>query len=274
MDFSSSTAITIRNYNHAKIHTFIAPYKFAANATHIIESENRLVLVDTQFIKPMSQAFKNYAINLDKPIERIFISHAHPDHYFGLSGIFSDIPAYSLTGIIDGIAHSGPQMVRNQKPAFGDLIPDEVTVPSFEVEIGREVIDGITYEYSSIEHAESELQLIIKLPELCTVVAQDVIYSGMHLWLGLGQFQQWKKALQQLIDNESYDYFLAGHGVPCLKEELVQNQAYLEVAQGLFEQGLSAMDFKQKLLQRFPHRASVSMFDLYLGFLFAGDPSH
>src|ERR1019366_3478040 len=69
-----------------RIHTFVSSFAYSniANATHIIETKNQLVLVDGQFLVPYARAFRDYADSLGKPIERLYLSHRHPDHWFGL----------------------------------------------------------------------------------------------------------------------------------------------------------------------------------------------
>ncbi len=275
MDTINTTTLVIKDFQGAKIHTFVSPYAYAANATHIIETANELVIVDTQFINPLAHGFRAYVDSLGKPVNRVFISHGHPDHYFGLAAAFSDCKAYSLEDINWIIGEWGPQMIKNQKPTFGDMIPDEVVVPQYTVVPNTsEIIDGLTYQYEVVEGAESEAQLLIKLPELGTIIAQDLVYSGVHLWLGMGWFENWAAELQKLANLENFDYILAGHGLPCTKDEIQNNINYIQTAQQLFEAGLGKDDFKAKLLAVYPHRESPMMFDLYLGFLFGEMGSH
>jgi len=216
MSKENSTSIHIKDFQGVKIHSFVAPYEYAANATHIIETANELVIVDGQFITPLAQAFRGYVDSLKKPINRIFISHGHPDHYFGFASAFADQKGYSLEAVNKIIAEWGPQMITNQKPTFGDMIPDQVLVPQHIVKAGTsEIIDGLNYEFEAVEGAENEIQLLIKLPEIGVVIAQDLVYSGVHLWLGMGWFDIWMNELQKVADLEGYNYILPGHGLPC-----------------------------------------------------------
>lgn len=275
MTKENATSIHIKDFQGVKIHSFVAPYEYAANATHIIETANELVIVDGQFITPLAQAFRAYIDSLNKPINRVFISHGHPDHYFGYASAFADQKGYSLEEVNKIIAEWGPQMITNQKPTFGDMIPDQVLVPQHIVKAGTsEKIDGLTYEFEAVEGAENEIQLLIKLPEIGVVIAQDLVYSGVHLWLGMGSFDNWMKELQKIADLEGYNYILPGHGLPCVKDEVVNNIQYLKTAKAIHGKGLSAEDFKKELLAAYPHRESVMMFDLYLGFLFGQMGSH
>lgn len=275
MNTDNLTTVIVKDFNGVKVHSFLAPYESAANATHIIETGNKLVLIDTQFLTPLASAFKEYVLSLDKPIDRIFISHGHPDHYFGLASVFSEYPAYTLQGIDDIIEKWGPQMIKNQKPMFGDLIPNEVVIPKHTVAPNsEEVIDGLLYKYEAIEGAESEAQLLIKLPQLGVIIAQDLVYSGVHLWLGMGWFDKWISELEKLLKEEGYLYILAGHGLPCGKDEVMNCIYYLKVARELFAKKPSAEVFKSQLLAKYPYRQCPMMFDLYLGFLFGQMSSH
>jgi len=58
-----------------RIHTFVSSFAYGniANATHIIETKNQLVLVDGQFLVPYARAFRSYADSLGKPIERLYL---------------------------------------------------------------------------------------------------------------------------------------------------------------------------------------------------------
>jgi len=269
MTTQNSTSIIIKDFNGVRVHTFLAPYEAAANATHIIETENKLVLIDTHFLTPLAQAFKGYALSLNKPIDRIFISHRHPDHYFGLASAFREYPAYTLQGIDKVIAEWGPQMINNQKPKFGDLIPNEVVVPKHTLLPNTgEVIDGLMYNYEQVEGAESEAQLLIKLPQIGVIVAQDLVYSGVHLWLGMGWFDKWITELQNILKADGFSYVLAGHGLPCGKEEVKNCISYLKVAKAFFVGNPTAEEFKAQLIANFPYRESTMMFDMYLRFLF------
>lgn len=271
----AGATVVVKELGAVKVHTFIAPQELAANATHIIEGASALVIIDTQFVRPMAQAFRLYADGLGKPIARVFISHAHPDHYFGLPMAFAREPSCTIAPVQAMIAQWGPQMIKNQKPTFGGWIPDEVLVPSLCVEAGgAEVIDGVRYEYDVITGAESEAQLNIRLPELGVHCVQDLVYSGVHLWLGMGWFGAWREALSAVLARPGYDYILAGHGAPCGLDEVAQQLVYLERAEQLFATGGGPEALRAGLTQAFPQRGAPMMFDLYLGFLFGQMSSH
>src|SRR5271156_1651863 len=103
--------IMVKRAGDVRIHTFVSAFTDdnIANATHIIESKNRLVLVDGQFLAHYALEFRKYADDLaetsGKRIERLYLSHSHPDHWFGLGTAFSDskIAIYALPETINFI---------------------------------------------------------------------------------------------------------------------------------------------------------------------------
>ncbi len=51
--------------------------------SYIIELSSKLIIFDTQFSLLSAKEILNYAKYLNKPINRVIISHAHPDHFSG-----------------------------------------------------------------------------------------------------------------------------------------------------------------------------------------------
>src|SRR5262249_13369968 len=153
-----------------------------ANATHIIETKNQLVLVDGQFLVPYAKAFREYADSLGKPIERLYLSHRHPDHWFGTGAAFSDVTIYALPETMSFIQEDG-QASLSAHWKRGGLAPDRIVVPEKAASPGEEIIDGVRYVFDRVTDAEIDFDLTIRLPDLGVYFAQDLIYSGTHLYL-------------------------------------------------------------------------------------------
>lgn len=252
-----------------RIHTFIASFEETniANATHIVETKNQLVLVDAQFLAPYAKAFRQYADSLGKPIDRLYLSHRHPDHWFGVGAAFADVPVYALPETMSFIAQHG-QDSRSDHWKLGDLVPDRVVVPEHAVTAGEEKIDGVRYVFDRVTDTEIDFNLAIGLPEVGVYFAQDLIYSGTHLYL-TKQMGRWIGVLQDLLLSD-YELFLPGHGLPADKNEVARNIEYLSAARDAIGNGLSGEAFRQFLLQRYPERRCPGIFDIYLPRLFGG----
>jgi glyoxylase-like metal-dependent hydrolase (beta-lactamase superfamily II) len=252
-----------------RIHTFISSYASnnIANATHIIESSSTLVLVDGQFLVPYAQQFRDYADSLGKPIDRLYLSHRHPDHWFGLGTAFTDIPIYALAETIEFLKDHGEDS-RKDHWKLGDLAPDRIVVPDKVASPGEEVIDGVTYVCSKVTDTEIDFLLTITLPELKVYITQDLVYSGTHLYL-TKDMDHWAQVLEETLLSD-YDLFMPGHGLPADKNEVARNIEYLSAARQAIGNGLTTDAFKEFMLQRYPDRKCPGIFDIYMPRLFEG----
>jgi glyoxylase-like metal-dependent hydrolase (beta-lactamase superfamily II) len=262
--------IIVKRAGDVRIHTFISSFADdnIANATHIIESKHALVLVDGQFLVPYATQFRDYADSLGKPIERLYLSHRHPDHWFGLGAAFDDVPIYALADTTAFIKGDGEASRKDHLPKLGNLVPDKIVVPDNIVRSGTAAIDDVTYVFREIVNTEIDFLLTIQLPELGVYITQDLIYSGTHLYL-TKDMPHWLQILGELLVSDC-DLFLPGHGLPADKNEIARNIEYLSTANQQFSNGLKNDAFKAFLLQRYPERKCPGIFDIYLPRLFDG----
>jgi glyoxylase-like metal-dependent hydrolase (beta-lactamase superfamily II) len=257
---------TVYESDDVKVHTFISGEAFLANATHVIESANSLVVVDGQFIVPYAMMFRGFVDSLGKPIERVYLSHGHVDHFFGLGAAFADCNLYALPEVIGFLQAAGEQIRASLAQVYGPMVTESLAIPSNPVSAGREVIDGVTYEFVINTDAETDIQLAIKLPDQGIYITQDLLYSGQHMYI-TPNFDHWISILEGLESSE-YETFLPGHGVPADKAEVRSNINYLQFAKGAFAEADGPEAFKAALLEEFPDLAGAAIFDIYLPHLY------
>lgn len=256
----------VKETDDVKIHTFISGEAFLANATHVIESPNAVVVVDGQFIVPYAKMFRGYVDSLGKPIERVYLSHAHVDHYFGLGAAFDDVEIYALPEVIAFLEMAGEPTRAALAEVYGPMVTESIVIPENAVSAGSVTVDGVTYEHVINADAEADIQLALKLPDQGVYITQDLIYSGQHLYITTN-FDHWISILRGLESSE-YETFLAGHGVPTGKDEIRNNIRYLEFAKEAFADADGAEEFKEALLAEFPERTGEAIFDIYLPHLY------
>jgi glyoxylase-like metal-dependent hydrolase (beta-lactamase superfamily II) len=267
---SDPIKIIVKQAGDVRIHTFISSFACdnIANATHIIESKKMLVLVDGQFLVPYARQFRDYANSLGKPIKRLYLSHRHPDHWFGLGTAFGDIAIYALPETISFIQENGEASRKDHLPILGNLAPDRIVVPQKAAGPGEETIDGVKYVFGRVTDTEIDFLLTIRLPDIGVYIAQDLIYSGTHLYLTTC-IEHWIRVLEEMLISD-YELFLPGHGLPADKNEVARNIEYLAAAKQAIDNGLTNEPFKDFMLQRYPERKCPGIFDIYLPRLFGG----
>lgn len=233
------------------IHTYMAAEESSLVTSHVIETENKLVVVDVQFMRPYAQELKSYIEQLGKAIERIIITHAHPDHWFGLE-YFQDVPVFATQETADWIAKRGDFYIRIRRQQYGERITESKIVPVHRITEGREVIDGLTYEFENITDAEHEDQLIIKLSELRTIIVQDIVSNRAHAFVAGGRLNDWIKALEYLQTLQDYDVVLAGHGAPADRSVYGEMAQYLQHAKSVLATSDNAGQIERGLIDKYP----------------------
>ncbi len=242
--------MTVIPLENLRIHTYEAPETAVYVNSHIIETEKRLVVVDTQLLRPHAEEFRRYAESLDKPIDRVIITHSHPDHWFGCE-YFRDAPIHALAEVADGIVGGGEAMIQAYAPIFGDAITGTVTAPEHIIRPGTETIDGVTFAYEKAEGAEAGVNLVIEFPESRVLLAQDLVYNRVHVFLQQKEMGPWLAHLGRYMEKE-YDYVLPGHGLPSNKQALADMVGYLEAAGSALAASSDVPTLKQHLVGQYP----------------------
>ncbi|MBO0662111.1 MBL fold metallo-hydrolase [Jiella flava] len=257
----------VRRVGDIRLHTFISAFTQGniANATHIVESENALVLVDGQFLAPYARQFRQYADRLGKPIDRIYLSHRHPDHWFGLASAFRDVPIYALQETIDFLTADGSTSLQDHW-TMGTLAPDDIIIPQHVANAGDVDIDGVRYVLHKVTNTEIDFLLTLALPDYLVYIAQDLIYSGNHLYL-TKYMNNWIGVLQDILHSD-YEIFLPGHGFPTDKNGVADNIQYITVAMEAVGRGFSNEEFKKFMIGQFPEKKCPSIFNIYIPRLF------
>jgi glyoxylase-like metal-dependent hydrolase (beta-lactamase superfamily II) len=258
----------VKQVGNVKVHTFISPDMFLANATHVIEGPNELVLVDGQFVVPYAMQFRGFADSLGKPINRVYLSHDHVDHFFGIGAAFDDVDVYALPETIDILERTGESLRQARAAEYGPMVADKVVIPGHEAKPGKEVIDGVTYEVIKYTNAETDFALGLRLPELGISITQDLLYSGKHLYF-TKHADHWISLLEGFRASE-YETFLPGHGSPADKNEIARNIDYLKTAKKAFADAKGdAEAYKASLLKTYPDLPGAVVIDFYTHYLFS-----
>ncbi|MDX2139446.1 MAG: MBL fold metallo-hydrolase [Chloroflexota bacterium] len=235
-----------------RIHTYTAPPASFLVTSHIIETPNTLVIVDAQFLQTAARDVLAYAESLGKPIDRVILSHAHPDHWSG-GNIFADVPFVSTAAIAQGVqADIDGGGVAQRAGLVGESeVPAEPRVPEAGIEAGALTIDGVNFDIQIYDNVEAPQQLVVRLPDHGVVVAQDLVYTNAHFFPGIDR-ANWISILEGLRAAGDFDTLLAGHGMPTSPGELTQAIRYLTVAEAAAASATSADEVIAALTTEYP----------------------
>lgn len=253
------------------IHCCASPDDGERVNAQIVETANKLVIVDTMLMRPYARELRRYADSIGKPIDRVYITHAHPDHWFGME-FFQDVNNVSLPETVEEIKMMAQLEIDFHRSQHGDLITDQMYLPKPDAAEGNVAIDGVVFRLHKIEAAEDLFMMAIDLPEEKILLAQDLIYNKVHLFVGQRSmdgtmcFDGWISALEK-FKTQGYEVVLPGHGIPTDASIFAENIHNLEVMKGIVASS-TGENFVQNALAAFPGYGLRSMIEMSAFFLF------
>lgn len=262
--------VVVTQAGAVNFHTFLASNASFLVTSHVIETETRLVIIDTQFTQTFAREFRAYVDSLGKPIDRVILSHQHPDHLFGANN-FTDAPFITTPGILAGVeTTTNAGFIEFVKTIIGaDEVPAELHFPEAALELGEQTVDGVVMDISIVTNTESPEEIVVRLPEVRTLIVQDLLFNNTHYYPA-GDFANWIATLTDLRAlAPDYDTVLVGHGMPTTIGEIDQAIEYLNLLVTTIEEAETADDAAAVLIERYPTYAGQEILFLLLPGLFA-----
>jgi hypothetical protein len=108
---------------------------------------------------------------------------------------------------------------------------------------------------------------MIGLPDARVLLAQDVAYNGVHLFIGEHAFDAWESAIATL-EARPYDVILPGHGLPGDRAIYDANRDYLAAARTALAGATGPEDLSRRLDAAFPAYGGMAMQGLQNYYLF------
>ena len=156
-----------------------------ANFT-IVMGKTDAVLIDAPFTKADAHRLVAEILETGKQLKTVYITHDHPDHFFSVDVIaeaFPDADIVTAPTIVDDIWRSIPLKMKRWGPVLGangpkhPIAPRALETPYIELEGQKlEVIGPMQGDHL---HASA-----IYIPSLRALIAGDLVFNKIHLWLG------------------------------------------------------------------------------------------
>jgi glyoxylase-like metal-dependent hydrolase (beta-lactamase superfamily II) len=257
--------ITLSQPGNVRVHTYTAPDDGWCVNTHIVELATQLIVVDAQYTLPYAREAVTYAQTLNKPISRLYVTHYHPDHLLG--AVEFKAPLYALAEVKAKIDAVGDRVAAEEHAKCGEIVAARAQRPSEMVSPGQEKIDGVVFDFIHLRRAETADALMIGMPGEGILITQDLVYHGVHVFVGEQAFDSWKLAIEN-ISGLPYTRILPGHGAPGDCRLYAGMLHYLAVMRHEFAQSKDGTDLKNRLTAAFPGYGGILMLDHEMRFLF------
>ncbi|NEU69996.1 MBL fold metallo-hydrolase [Spirosoma agri] len=242
------------------IHCVQAPEDGELVNAQLIETPNKLLLIDTLQLKPHADELRTYIDSIGKPLDRVIVSHYHPDHWFG-AATFRDYPIYALPEVIDRINQMADFVLDYHRNIHGEkaalLIPSEKVIPTESLEPGSMTFDGLSLNLIKITDTEAPTNLVVELPEHSILLPQDLVYHDAYAYFGEKSaegeycFDKWIGVLHD-FQTKNYTLVVPGHGDPTDASIFETMITYLEFAKEQVLSGLKGEEMISRIKEKYP----------------------
>jgi len=189
---------------------------FISNSSAIITDEG-IVIFDALGTPSLAKNFVNKIREIsDKPIKKIFISHYHADHFYGLQGLLAPgVEIYAPAGAQNYLAREGAQIRLNTrrealKPWLNEttkLIPaDHYLTRDMQFKFGG--LDISVIHFGSA-HSDGDLSLYVKQDKV--LISGDLLFTGRIPFIGGENIKNWIAKIDELAKFPA-EWIIPGHG--------------------------------------------------------------
>ena len=226
----------------------------------IVSSDNEVLVIDAQFLRPDAQAVIAMIEATGKPLTNILITHEHPDHVWGAVEILKKYPkakVYAREAVITEIN----MYFRSRLLRWTEDFPEHVPTSLMDIEI----LVGDTFDFDGHEIKVIDLkpnEMIhstgFYIPDLKTYISGDQVFYQTHAYIAAGTNypEPWIESLRDIRDNYDIKTIIPGHGpvgdaAKVFKSAIEYLQAYADAYAPLKKQSLIA----KEMLAKFPDYA-------------------
>jgi glyoxylase-like metal-dependent hydrolase (beta-lactamase superfamily II) len=188
-------------------------------ASVIVLGQKDAALIDTQWSLSNGHRVAAEILETGKNLKTIYISHAHPDHYFGLGPIVEVFPDAKVVAL--------PEVANTiNKQMFGKIdhwrnIIGPTNVPTKAVNI-----EPLTQNYFELEGHRIEIlpkimgdlkyNTVVWIPSIKTLYGSDVLFNQAHPFtceISAEERKQWYKDVERL-EKMGAEVIIPGHQKP------------------------------------------------------------
>jgi glyoxylase-like metal-dependent hydrolase (beta-lactamase superfamily II) len=230
----------------------------------LIMGRHDAVLIDPPLTTTQAAEVGDWIVASGRELRQIYITHGHGDHWFGAIPLLQRFP-----GVIVAATKGTAELMKTQnEPQFradfwDRVFPGQVPAGQLEVTVVDErgfELDGVALVPVEVGHTDTDATTMLHVPEMGLLVAGDVVYNGVHLYLtesgGVTGIDEWLAALDN-AEALNPAIVIAGHKDPRAFDNPSQIQAtrrYLTDARRLLESSESAEVFYEAMLRLHPNR--------------------
>jgi glyoxylase-like metal-dependent hydrolase (beta-lactamase superfamily II) len=251
---AAASAVSAQSKLHLRVFTS-GPNGFSVNST-LIYGDRDAILVDTQFV--MSEAYRVAAMILEskKNLTTVYITHGHPDHYFGIAALKQAFPKarfVALPATVAAIRNGWEGRLKYWTPEFGFNLPTTGPILPDELQGNTLTLEGETLEVVGGVTGDGPDNSYVWIPSLRALITGDIVFSGSY-FTPPGMPEDWLKTLDQIADLRPVTV-IPGHQSANARHDasvLGFMKIYIHDYNEALDSSKTAAEFRSKLTKKYP----------------------
>ena len=235
------------------------PKQFSPMASTLIYGARDAVLTDPGMTADQAREVGDWVAAHNRNLTDIFVTHGHGDHWFA-AGLLAERFGARVVAAPGTIAQMHGNVAT--RPLLWDKVYDGIPpspVTAVTVPDNRFALEGHDLVIVEVGHTDSDDTTVLHVPDLDLVVAGDVIYNGVHMYLGqsvtVGGFGPWRAAIDT-VEALGPRHIVAGHQNKLLDDDaarqIAETRQYLDDAEELLRTEMTAVGFFNAKVARYP----------------------
>lgn len=211
----ATTQRIFKKASRLHLEVFISsPDTFQATST-LIYGDKDLILIDAQFTNSEARRLAARIKATGRKLATVYITHGHPDHYWGLNVIrdaFPNAKFVSVPEVIEVINRLQPAELSRWKPVLGDDIPGLPIIPEPLRENMLE-LEGNTIAIIKQVQGDVDGSSFVWIPTMKAIVCGDIVYDNVNVWVlesDKAARERWARTLDQIASLKP-EIVVAGH---------------------------------------------------------------
>jgi glyoxylase-like metal-dependent hydrolase (beta-lactamase superfamily II) len=229
-------------------------------ASVIVTGKTDALLVDAQWTLSNAHRVVAEILETGKYLKTIYVTHAHPDHYFGLEPIAAAFPEAQVTAL-----PSVARTINNQ--FFGKIEHWEETIGVTNVPRKVVNIEPLSENYIELEGQRIEIipevmgdlkyNTVVWIPSIKTLYGSDVLFNQAHPFtceVTAEERKQWIKDIERL-EAMNAEVIIPGHqkpGMPFDSSSFSFTKDYLIATDEELSKTEDVAGFYYAMVKRFP----------------------
>jgi len=229
-------------------------------ASVIVMGKNDAVLIDAQWTLSNAHRVITEILETGKNLKTIYLTHAHPDHYFGAGVIAAAFPKARVVAIQSEADIINKQFFGKIEHWEGVIGAHNVCRVATKIEPLKEnhfELEGQRLEIMTKVMGDMRYNTMVWIPSIKTLVASDVLFNQAHPFtceLTKQERKQWIADVDK-IEKMGAEVIIPGHQKPGMqfdKSSLDFTREYVAATEDELARTDSVAEFYLAMLKRFP----------------------